>query len=348
VSGIAPDGGAMRAEILEQPDVWASALGRDGGLDAAAERIRAAAPAALVLLARGTSGNAGLYGRYLAETVLGMPTSSLAPSTVTVYDAPPSLGSSAVIALSQSGASPDLVAALRAARATGALTIAVVNRVDSALAAAAELVVDVGAGPEHAVAATKSYTAQLLALARLVAVLSPASAPHPLPLAGLPELGRRALEVTASAGWTTALEILDGAERVAVLGRGYSLATARETALKLMETDYLWAQGFSSAEFVHGPVAALDDRVPVLLFGDRDDHPVELRRRIRAAGAPLIAIGDVGPGDGDAVLPLPPMDRRLRPLVEIVPAQLLALELAVRRGQDPDRPRGLMKETLTR
>lgn len=339
----------MAAEIAEQPTAWRRLL-RDGtaAIDAAATRIRAARPRFVLFVARGTSDHAALYGKYLTEIVLGLPAGSCSPSTVTVYGVRPRLDGGLVVAISQSGSSPDLVETVSAARECGALTVAVTNHSDSPLALAAEQHIDILAGSELSVAATKSYTAQLLALYLL---LTGVGGEHTGNAAELPELAERVL--SASEPIAVLARRYRFVTRMVVTGRGYSYPTACEAALKLMETGYLSAHAFSGADLLHGPLAVVAETVPVLAIASAGPAGAAMRRvlnGIRAPGIDVCCIGDesaVNAADTGIVVPTP-IDERLSPLLEILPIQQLAWRLALARGYDPDRPRGLTKVIETR
>jgi len=341
-------GRRMAAEIAEQPAVWERLLD-DGRADveAAARRVREHRPRFVLLVARGTSDNAALYAKYLVEILLELPAGLVSPSTMTAYGARPDLTGVLMIGVSQSGGSPDLVHSMSLARDQGALTLAVTNAPRSPLAQAAELHVDVLAGPERAVAATKSYTAQLLALYLVVDHWRGGTGQG---CDRLPELGRQLL---GNAGVVADLAArYRFATRLVTTGRGYSYATACEAALKLMETSYLSAQAFSGADLLHGPLAMIDPQVPVLAVmarGVGGDAMGQVLRKLRDLGADLFVVGSA-----DAVaqatvgLELPDgVPEELSPLLEILPFQQLALDLASARGSDPDTPRGLRKVTET-
>ncbi len=349
----------MRREIEAIPEVVARFL--DGGrseVAAAAAAIRAAEPPFVAIVARGTSDHAAIHLRYLIETELGIPTGLAAASITTLYGAEVRWRGGLVIAVSQSGRSPDLVAVVEAARAGGATTIAIANDAASPLAAAAEHVIDCRAGEERSVAATKSYVAQLAAGAALVAAL----APRPVlsaALPRLPELLADALAVSAAAikDDSPIVAAFAASERSIVISRGYDLPTALETALKLKETGRLFAEGYSSADFSHGPVVLSGPGVPVLAI--RPDGPVGLSvdegiEAVRAVGGdPWLVVGeDDGPaGDAERTIRLPlgaDLPSGLAPLATILPGQLLAEAVARQRGFDPDAPPGLRKVTLTR
>jgi len=342
----APEAGhVMRAEIHEQPSRWAAFLDEAAGSLTEGRRLLDSGPRFVLFVARGTSDNAALYGSYLVQTALGLPTGSASPSATTLYGARPDMDAVLVVAISQSGQSPDLLAFVEMARSRGARVLAVTNVGDSPLAEAAHACVDVMAGPERAVAATKTYTGQLLALLALF------GAPHGRGgLAALPEAAARVLS-GASAPVRDLAARYRYATRAVVAGRGYSSASARESALKLAETAYLSAHGYSAADLLHGPMAMLDEQVPLLLFTSAGPDAAQMRdlaglARERQVEVDVIGDGTVTAGSLPALLPagLAPV---VRPLLEILPAQLLAAELAVSRGHDPDAPRGLQKVTHT-
>ena len=342
----AEPGRRMRQEIAEQPARWSQLLTEAGQQIADIRaRIWAAPPRAVVFVARGTSDHAALYANYLVQTGLQVPAASASPSVVTLYGAQPDLRDVLVVAVSQSGESPDLVSFVDSAHRSGARTLALTNRATSSLAAMSDEVVDIRAGEETAVAATKSYTGELLALAGLFA-----SADVTPRLSALPDLANDVLRAAAEG-----LGGLAGryryATRVMTAARGYSSASAREAALKLVETSYLSAHGMSSADLLHGPVALLDESVPLLCFASAGPDAPELQDLAALAAARGVDVDVIGDGTvaGRTLPPLLPrgMEPQLRPLLEILPAQLLAAELAVARGHDPDAPRGLSKITRT-
>ncbi|TQM03901.1 SIS domain-containing protein [Pseudonocardia kunmingensis] len=343
-------GRLMAAEIAEQPVVWRRLLAEGGaaGIDDAAALIRGRRPRAVLFVARGTSDHAALYAKYLVEIRHGLPAGLVSPSTMTAYGARPDLQDVLMIGISQSGGSPDLVRSLEVARAQGALTVAVTNDRASALARAAHAHVDVLAGPERSVAATKSYTAQLLALYLLlerVREVDGRAAAAPLPDLGDALLARRG-EVTELA------QRYRFAQRMLTTARGYSYPTAREAALKLMETSYVSAQAFSGADLLHGPLALVDPQVPVFAVvadGVGGAAMGDVLPRLAERNADVCCVGHRGAVAGAAVgFTLPEgAPEELSPLLEILPFQLLALDVAVGRGGDPDAPRGLSKITET-
>lgn len=332
-------GELMAAEITEQPSVLRTLLA-DGApqISAAAEQIRRRSPRFVVLAARGTSDHAALYGKYLAEIRMGLPAGLASPSSMTVYGARPDLSDVLFIAVSQSGGSPDLVDSLVAAGDCGAFTVAVTNNDASSLASAAQVRIDVGAGVERAVAATKTYTAELLALYLLLGGADGAARAAPLP---------DALELTLAGDAAAAAGRYRFADRLVTTARGYSYATAREAALKLMETSYLSAQAFSGADLLHGPLAMVDAGVPVIAVvspgrGGEAMRPVV--ERLRKLGSDVLVVGG---SDGDLPVAGAGIEEALQPVLEIGPLQQLAWRLALDRGADPDRPRGLSKVTET-
>jgi glutamine---fructose-6-phosphate transaminase (isomerizing) len=264
-------GTGMAADIAEQPDVYNGILDQGGSAIAdIAARIAKRRPRSIVFTARGTSDHAALYAAYLTEIRLGIPAGLASPSVVTVYDARPDWSDSLVIAVSQSGGSPDLAQVLAAARASGAMTLAVTNNPNSPLAAEAELHLDVRAGHERAVAATKTYTAELLTLLLLIEGIRTGTG-RPEAADGIHALPDLAADVLAKSDAADLAGRYRFAERFVTTGRGYAYPTARETALKLMETSYLPALAFSGADLLHGPLAMADPGVPVLamIYADR-------------------------------------------------------------------------------
>lgn len=299
----------------------------------------------MLFVARGTSDHAALYANYLVQTHLQAPAASASPSVVTLYDGTPDLRDVQVVAVSQSGESPDLVAFVEMARARGAATLTLTNDPGSTLASISDEVLDVRAGREEAVAATKSYTAELVALAALFANDEVAAA-----LPALPELGEQVLQ-TAGEPMAELAARYRYATRIMTAARGYSSASAREAALKLVETPYVSAHGMSSADLLHGPVALLDQSVPLLCFVSAGPDADELRQLVglaadRGVDVDVVGDGTVAGRSLPAVLP-PGIAPELRPVLEILPAQLLAAEVSVARGYDPDSPRGLSKVTRT-
>jgi len=343
----------LREEILEQP----AAVGRL--LDSApaafapiSDAVRSRRPRFVVIAARGTSDNAGIYAQYLLAIRNGLTVALAAPSTVTLYGARPNMAESLVVGISQSGRSPDIVAVVEEARRQGALTIALTNDPDSALAEIADHVIDLRAGPELATAATKTYTTELLAAALLSTALDPASPSESADLARLPALLTEALTAEPHARDLAAAHA--DRQRAVVLGRGYSYPSAREWALKLQEMALVAAMSYSAADFEHGPLALAEPGLPVLAVapsGPELDAQIDLLTRLKQDhGARLLVVSDASAArDIDEGLALPAgIPTWLAPVVEIVPAQLYAYHLTVARGLNPDHPRSISKITETR
>ena len=344
--------GLFESEIREQPDTLRRLLeeGREE-----AERIgaavQAAAPRFVVLAARGSSDNAARYAQYLLGLENRLSVALATPSLFTHYASPPSLAGSLVIGVSQSGQSPDVVEVVREGRRQGALTVALSNDPASPLSEAAEMRLALRAGTERAVAATKTYTAQLVALAMVSAAVARREDLW-RELLALPAQLQEAID--GGRGLEAAARKLASASRLVVMGRGLHLATAFEVALKIKETSYLTAEPYSSADFLHGPVAMLDPELPVLLVSSGPRPFAELRdlaKRAKAAGSPLLVLSDDEGLLAEADAPLPLLGGApewLAPVTAVALGQLLALELCRARGVDPDAPRGLRKVTLTR
>jgi glutamine---fructose-6-phosphate transaminase (isomerizing) len=337
-------------EILEQPDAIGRLLaaGRPQ-VDAVARAVRARQPRFGVLAARGSSDHAGLYAQYLLGAWCRLPVALATPSVLTIYDRVPRYEDALVLGISQSGRSPDIVRVLEEAGGGGALTLAITNDRDSPLAAVAQYVIELRAGPERSIAATKTYTNQLIAVAMLA-----------LALRGDRQAADELSRVPASveAAFTTGAAAEEAArrhhhvDRCVVLGRGYDYPTSREWSLKLQELARVLAHGYSAADFEHGPAALAGPDLTVLaVAASRAPRPavVELLGRLRAVGCDVLTIGDPGLGpEAGAILPVPAgLPDWLMPIVAIVPGQLYAYHLTRAKGLDPDAPRGIQKVTLT-
>jgi glucosamine--fructose-6-phosphate aminotransferase (isomerizing) len=335
----------VSGEIGEQAEVVARLLERQGAaIDALAAAIRRRSPRYAVLAARGTSDNAARYAQHALGRILRLPVALATPSLHTIYHAPPRFDDALVIGISQSGASPDVASVVEEGARQGALTAAITNEPSSPLAGAAEHVIDLGAGEERSVAATKTYTAELAAVAALVASgdaqLIAEVQRLPQTLADQLALTRDAADaVRAGAGW----------ERLTVVGRGAHYATAFEAALKVRELSGIVAEAYSPADLLHGPIAAVGRDQPLLAIapaGPTLDSMRELVTVARERGARVAVIGHDA-GVGDPFLGLVEVPEWLGPVVAIVPAQVLAVGLAVAREVDVDTPFGLSKITLT-
>ncbi|MFF3130261.1 SIS domain-containing protein [Streptomyces mirabilis] len=343
-------GRIMAREMAEQPDVLRRILEAGAPrIQEVARQIAARAPRFVLLTARGTSDNAALYAKYLLEIQLGLPCGLTSMSTTTAYGARPDLTDVLVITVSQSGGSPDLVASTRAARQAGAITLAVTNNPDSPLAAVSEYHLDIMAGPEKALPATKTYTASLLTLYLFVEGLRGGDGAA---AKALPDLAAHLL--TRQDEIRTLASRYRFAERMVITSRGYGYPTAKEAALKLMETSYIPALSYSGADLLHGPLAMVDNISPVIavvIDGKGGEALQPVLDRLRGRGADLVVIGpraQVEQASAGFVLPTEGVTEELQPILEILPLQLLAYEVTIARGQDPDAPRALAKVTETR
>jgi glucosamine--fructose-6-phosphate aminotransferase (isomerizing) len=334
---------SMYREAAEAPDCVANQLQRNAAtLASLAERLRTNPPAAMVTIGRGSSDHAASYARYLVETRLGILASSLSPSIFSVFNAPLSLGDMLCLAISQSGRSPDLLAAARAARDSGAIVVALVNDPDSPLAEIASVVLPQGAGPEKSAAATKSFITSLSAIAQMIALWSDDAALT----AALPQLPS-ALAQAWQEDWSPCREMLLTADHLYTIGRGLHLAIAQEAAHKLKETCMIHAEAYSSAEVLHGPNELAGEEFPVLLFRSEDASDasvVEAARRLGAQGAWVMTAGGGDPG----TLPVPRAPHpALAPILQIQAFYRMADALACDRGLNPDEPRHVQKVTHT-
>lgn len=333
-------------EIREQPDVIARTLEANDGAAVQAARLATDCTHA-VIAGRGTSDNAGRYAQYVWGTHNGLSVGLTTPSLFSVYDKPPRLDGALVVGISQSGESPDIVSVLEEGRAQGRPTIAITNEPDSPLAEAADVVLDLCAGDERAVAATKTYTAQLA----VVALISERMAGRVGTLGHLSGLADDAL-AQEEAARDIAVAFAD-MEHCAVLGRGFNHATAFEWALKLQELTYVVAQPFSTADFLHGPIAVLEPGYPVLAIAARGraiDDVIEVLTRSREAGGSLAVITN----DADVAAKTPRVMRFsdqceewLSPIPTVIVGQLFAYHLTLAKDLDPEIPRGLRKVTRT-
>jgi glutamine---fructose-6-phosphate transaminase (isomerizing) len=307
------------------------------------ERLRLLAPRAVVTCARGSSDHAATFAKYLIETRLGVLTSSAAPSVSSVYDTRPDLTNSVCLAISQSGASPDLLAAVGKAREAGALVVALTNAKESPLAQRADHVVPLCAGPETSVAATKSFIASLAAIIHLVSCWA-----EDRELSEEIRKAPRHLERAWSLDWSAAVEHLKAATDLYVVGRGMGLGVAQEAALKLKETCALHAEAVSAAELHHGPMALVRPGFPVLVFSQND----EARAGVEVLAGELVARkADVmiagSRCQGALHLASEPAHPVIEPMLIAQTFYRMANALSLARGLDPDRPPNLRKVTET-
>jgi glucosamine--fructose-6-phosphate aminotransferase (isomerizing) len=340
---------SMADELREAPDAVA---GQSRCLAAPLQdlttRLNSRPPQLVVTCARGSSAHAATFAKHLIELNLGIPVAAAAPNIATVYGQRLRLDGQLFLAISQSGRSDDLVETAAMARQAGALTAALVNATDSPLATACDIVLPIGAGPELSIAATKSFVATLAALLRFVASWADDDQ-LPAALDRLPERLAEAVELD----WGAALDALAAADSLVTIGRGPTLAIAREAALKLKEIANLHAEAFSGAEFLHGPVALVSTRYPILLFMPTDAAAEGLRRLatdLAGKGASVFAAGlrTDGPA-GPQWLPALAADHPETDAVCLIQSfYAMVVRLAARLGIDADRPRHLQKVTRTR
>jgi glucosamine--fructose-6-phosphate aminotransferase (isomerizing) len=341
----------LAREIQEQPAVIRRLLEAERDtVQRVAEAIRSGHLQHVVIAARGSSDNAARYAGYLFGALNRLSVGLAMPSLFTLYDSPPRLTDTLVVGISQSGQSPDIVAVVAEGRQQGALTLAITNDLRSPLAAEVEHCLELHAGPERSVAATKTYTASLTALAMLAASLAQ-DTNRLAQLDGLPEAVAQTLTLDQTAQATA--NRWRFADRCVVVGRGYNYATAFEIALKLKELTYLIAEPYSPADFLHGPVAMVERDFPALVVAPSGATLANVRalaRDLRDAGAELLVISDV-PAMlqlGQTSLALPDkVPEWLSPVTAAVAGQIFALHLAQAKGLDPDHPRGLQKVTRT-
>ncbi len=334
----------MASEMDEQPARLRQLLRRDRAI---AELVRAVAPEPLngiTLVARGSSDNAAVYGRYLLEAATGKPISLAAPSLHTLYGVEVDYTGQLVIAVSQSGATPEIVRTLEALQDAGGSGLAITNEPGSPLAQAAGETIVLEMGVEQAVPATKTVTGQLMAFAIIAAALGRAPFTQEQ-LVAVPDSVRAVLDDPGPAA--AAAQELAGASRLIVVARGYLFAAALETALKIKETCSLLADGYSAADLRHGPIAAVTRDFPVVALcasGRARADVASLIDEMRARQANVLVVGDGGGADVSLPDDLP---EPLAPIVAVVRGQQLAHELATALGHDPDRPPGLTKVTAT-
>lgn len=344
---------SMYKEIFEQPACLRGLLeSQRANVEKIVRAIQSQDIRFVFLTARGTSDNAGRYANYLWGAYNGLPVALATPSLFTYYQLPPNLSQALVVGISQSGKSPDIISVLEEGHHQGNLTLAITNAPESPLAEISDFVLDIGAGQELAVAATKSYTSQLMAIAMLSVAL-----------AGDRERWR---ELERASDWVNQTLNLDGMvqqsiqryrymQSCVVIGRGYNYATAFEWALKLKELTYVKAEPYSSADFLHGPVAMVSQGFPVMIVlptGKMYPSMMELVQQLsNDLLAELVIISNSPQALSMAKSPFTiPNDvpEWISPMVSIIPAQLFAYHLALAKGHDADQPRLISKVTKTR
>ena len=343
----------LEQEIEEQPEAIArtvescasevEALGRD---------MRARDLNYIMIAARGSSDNAGVYAKYLFQAFNGLPVVMTTPSLYTFYHRPPRLKNVLVLGISQSGQSEDIVEVLSDARKQGAMTAAVTADANSPLAAKADHPLLLQTGAEKAVAATKTFTSSMAVLASLSAALEQ-SRERMACIRELPALAERTLALSGGPAAARA-ERYRYMQRCVVISRGFSYGISMEIALKLKELTYVTAEPYSSADFMHGPMAMLEPGFPVILVapsGTLLPHMQEFARQLQERESEIIAISDAKEILDMGITRLPiavGAPEWLSPVLCVMPGQLLGLHLSIAKGVDPDAPRGLRKVTVTR
>lgn len=343
---------SLHSEILEQPERLRRLLSSQRGtVEEIARVVKSQGVSYVFLAARGTSDNAGRYANYLLGAMNQLPLALATPSLFTYYRQPPDLGNALVIGISQSGQSPDIVSVLQEAKRQGCPTLAITNDSESPLALGVDHVIDIQAGPELAVAATKTYTAELMTIAMLSAALR-GEASDWAALQVVPDWIQDALQQDEAIA--VAAERYRYMEQCVVLGRGFDYATAFEWALKLKELTYVGAQPYSSADFQHGPIAMVARGFPVMAVvsaGKVADSLLKVLRHLKqdllaellviSNTAEALSLGQTKIGISEEI------PESLTPLVNIIPAQLFSYHLTLAKGFDPEKPRTLRKVTET-
>jgi glucosamine--fructose-6-phosphate aminotransferase (isomerizing) len=333
----------MFAEAAQAADVVARQLAANASImHGLGERLRDSPPRGVVTYARGSSDHAATFAKYVFETRARVLTTSAAPSIASIYGGAPDLSGMLALAISQSGKSPDILAAMSAAKSAGALTLALVNAEESPLASLCDVAVPLHAGPERSVAATKSYIAALSAILHLVSAWTDDSLANALSSA--PQL----LRASWNCDWSVLVDQLASRRNLYVIGRGPGFGIAQEAALKLKETCGIQAEAFSAAEVRHGPMALVGPDFPLLVFRQSDETAAgidELVGDVLARGAPVFIAG--GGGAGATTLSVPSAHPLIEPMLQISAFYRAANAISLARGLDPDRPPHLKKVTET-
>lgn len=343
-------GEILEGEIHEQPEVLERLLALESGRVAEIAAALNGRFEYVIIAARGTSDNAARYAQYLLGIRNRTPVGLATPSIFTLYERPPRMPSALVVGISQSGQVPDVISVLEHARAQGRPTLAITNDPDSPLAVTAEHMIELHAGEERAVAATKTYTASLMGIAMLSAELG-SNGEMLDQLGRIPGVIRELIRDTGKQ--LPRVERFRYMEHLAVIGRGYNYATAFEIALKIQELASIVTEPYSSADFLHGPIAMLRRGFPVFLIAPRGVVLGDIRAlvdKLKELMAELVVISNDEEILASATLPVPlpgDLPEWLSPLVSVVPGQLFGLELARAKGLDPDHPEGLSKVTKT-
>jgi glucosamine--fructose-6-phosphate aminotransferase (isomerizing) len=338
----------MLQEISEQPEVLERTIATEREkLVKIGDFLRQKDIDLIVLVARGSSDNASLFGRYLLEVTTGIPVSLAAPSVYTLYNAKMRLKRAVVVGVSQSGEGDDIKHVLESAKGNGAFTLAITNESESTMAKIADETLLIHAGREKSVAATKTYTGQMLHFYMLASVIGDKRIDYDK----IPDLTSKALELKVQV--EEMVQRYAFMENCVVVGRGMNYGNSYELALKLMETCYVIAERFSSADFFHGPLAVVERRFPVILFapsGVTKKSNVDLLHRLNELNADSLSItndDEVAGLSSRSIRMSAELDEFLSPIPFIIPAQLFAAYLAEAKGLDPDAPRSLAKVTKT-
>jgi glucosamine--fructose-6-phosphate aminotransferase (isomerizing) len=342
----------MLREIHEQPEAIRQTLAKEGGkICDLAREFRDRKPRFIILAARGTSDNAGTYMRYIFGAVNGMVVAPAAPSLMTVYNSKMSIDDTIVVGISQSGKATDVIEVLERSRELGAMTVALTNTENSPISQAAEFSLLTHAQEEKAVAATKTYTTALAVLYQLAACWAESEEMQES-INQVPEIIERTMD-DLEAWIASRTERYRYLETTTILARGLNFATAKEMGLKLEECCYVSSAPWSSADYMHGPIAALQPGAPVMLLapqGESLGSMLEVGNAVRKRKGELVVFSDDDDALSMATVPmkLPPLGKQYwSPIVLAVAGQLFAYYLAIHKGLDPDRPRGLTKVTLT-
>ncbi len=338
----------MLEEISEQPEVLEKTIRAESGkVERLGKFLRSKDIDLIVLVARGSSDNAALFGRYLLEVTTGIPVSLAAPAVSTLYNANLNLKRALVVGVSQSGEGVDINRVLEMAKKSGAFTVAITNEAASSMAKIADETLLIHAGRERSVAATKTYTGQMLFFYFLANCL----AEKKIAFDAIPQFAARALELKDEI--KTLVERYAFVENCVVVGRGMNYGNAYELALKLMETCYVVAERFSSADFFHGPLAIVERRFPVIMFAPRGvtrAGNIDLLKRLRELNADSLSItndDEIASLSSRSIRLPKELDEFTSPIPFIIPAQLFAAYLSEAKGIDPDAPRSLSKVTKT-
>lgn len=338
----------MLTEILEQPDVLRRTIeGEREKVTRIGDFLRQKEIDLIVLVARGSSDNAALFGRYLLEITTGIPVSLSAPSVFTLYNGKLRLRRALVIGVSQSGEGVDINLVLERAKDAGAFTIGITNEVGSTMARLADETLLIHAGREKSVAATKTYTGQMLHFYMLASAIGDKR----LNYHQIPDLAEKALELRPQV--EEMVQRYAFMENCVVVGRGVNYGNSYELALKLMETCYVVAERFSSADFFHGPLAIVERRFPVILFassGVTERGNIDLLNRLKELHADCLSITnseEIAKLSSRSLRFPEDIDESLTPIPFVIPAQLFAAYLSEAKGLDPDAPRSLTKVTKT-